>query len=133
MKRTHSHEDAFRAHGEAIAAILEEKQNKSGIRKQVEALLRDSFRAVAFAIDSGTGQLVATLKAVPRARMYNIRFAPVPAAGAIVTWTTIEVATAKPGVPINNLMPGTIYTFQARAFGKLGFSDWSDPVNRMCI
>jgi tripartite-type tricarboxylate transporter receptor subunit TctC len=82
---------------------------------------------------SGTGQLVATLKAVSRARMYNIRFAPVPAAGGAITWTTIEVATAKPGVPINNLMPGTIYTFQARAFGKLGFSDWSDPVNRMCI
>ena len=24
-------------------------------------------------------------------------------------------------------------TFQVRAFGKLGFSDWSDSVNRMCI
>ena len=52
MKRTHSHEDGFLAHGETIAAILEEKQNKLGIRKQVEALLRDSFRAVAFAIDT---------------------------------------------------------------------------------
>jgi hypothetical protein len=76
---------------------------------------------------SGTGQLVATLKAVPRARMYKIRFAPVLAAGAIITWTMIEVATAKPGVPTNNLMPGTIYTFQARAFGKLGFSDRRMP------
>lgn len=81
----------------------------------------------------GTGQLVAMLKAVPKARLYNIRFAPVPAAGAAINWTMIEVATAKPGVPINNLMPGTIYTFQARAYGKLGYSDWSDPVSRMCI
>ena len=51
MNRTPSHEEAFLLHGETLAAILEEKQNKLGIRQEVEALLRDSFRAVAFAID----------------------------------------------------------------------------------
>jgi hypothetical protein len=65
MKRTPSHKDAFLAHGEAIAAILEEKQNKLGIRKEVEALLRDSFRAVAFAID----RYLVVLAGVPKSRM----------------------------------------------------------------
>jgi hypothetical protein len=51
MKRTPSHEDLFLAHAGAIAAILEERQNKLGIGKEIEALLRDSFRAVALAID----------------------------------------------------------------------------------
>ena len=34
---------------------------------------------------------------------------------------------------VDNLTPGTTYQFQARALGVLGFSDWSSPVNRMCI
>jgi hypothetical protein len=84
-------------------------------------------------VDQGsTGQLVVTIKPVAKARSYNVRFAPVPVAGAAITWTTVEVATTKPPTPISNLTPGTTYTFQARAFGKLGFSDWSDAVNRMC-
>jgi len=45
----------------------------------------------------------------------------------------IAVAKAKAAVQINSLTPGTSYTFQVRAFGNLGFSDWSDPVTRMCI
>jgi hypothetical protein len=65
MKRTPSHEDALLAHGEAIAAILEEKQDKLAIRKEVEALVRDSFRAVAFAID----RYLVVLAAVPESRM----------------------------------------------------------------
>jgi hypothetical protein len=86
------------------------------------------------AVDQGSnsGQLVVTIKSVPKARSYDLRYAPVPAAGAAITYTTVALATAKPAVTINNLTPGTTYTFQVRAFGKLGFSDWSDGVNRMC-
>jgi Fibronectin type III domain len=89
-------------------------------------------------VDQGnTGQLLVTIKPVAKARSYDIRFGSVPAAGAVggtnISWTTISVASTKPATPINNLMPGTTYTFQVRAFGKLGFSDWSDSVNRMVI
>jgi hypothetical protein len=81
---------------------------------------------------ANTGQLAVSIKAVSKARHYDVRFAPAPAAGAAVTWTTILVAKAKPATTINNLTPGTVYTFQVRAFGNLGYSDWSDPVSRMC-
>jgi hypothetical protein len=73
-----------------------------------------------------------TVTAVAKARSYDLRFAPVPAGGAAITWTTMSVATVRPAMQINNLTPGTIFTFEVRAFGKLGFSDWSAAVNKMC-
>src|SRR5262249_35898290 len=85
-------------------------------------------------LDQGTtGQFFVTIQPVANARTYELRYAPVPAAGASVNWTTTLVASTKPATPINNLTPRTIYTFQVRAFGKLGFSDWSGPVERMAI
>jgi hypothetical protein len=89
--------------------------------------------AIASLDQGSTGQLLATLKEVPGARLYDIRFAPAPVPGAVITWTTIAVAKAKAPVQINYLTPGTSYTFQVRAFGNPGFSDWSDPATRMCI
>jgi hypothetical protein len=85
-------------------------------------------------VDQGhAGQLIVTIKRVAKARSYDLRYAPVPAAGAVVNWTTITVPSTKPPTPISNLTPGTNYSFQVRAFGKLGFSDWSALVQRMCI
>jgi len=86
------------------------------------------------AVDQGSsGQLVVTIKVVARARSYELRYGLVPAAGAIVNWTTIMVPNAKPATILNNFTPGGTYTFQVRAYGKLGFSDWSALVERMCI
>src|SRR5262249_9779062 len=84
-------------------------------------------------LQGNTGELLATIPSVRKARHYELRYAPVPAAGATANWTTIAVATTKPAVSVNNLTPGGTYTFQVRAFGKLGYSDWSAPVDRMCI
>jgi len=78
------------------------------------------------AVDQGnTGQLVITIKKVAGARNYEVRYAALPAAGATTNWTVRTVANAKPPTAISNLTPGGTYTFQVRAFGKLGFSDWS--------
>jgi hypothetical protein len=84
-------------------------------------------------IDHGnTGQLLVTIQPVAKARNYELRFGPVATAGVPVNWTTIVVASTKPATPVNNLAPGGTYTFQVRAFGKLGFSDWSSSVEKMC-
>jgi len=86
------------------------------------------------ALDQGiTGQLLVSVQPVAKARTYDIRYAPDPAAGAAINWTTISAASTRPAIPINNLTKGVNYTFQVRAFGKLGFSDWSSSVERMCI
>jgi hypothetical protein len=86
------------------------------------------------AVDQGSpGQLVVTIKPVAKARSYEVRYAVVPAAGATVNWNTIVVPSTKPPTSVDHLTPGGTYTFQVRAFGKLGFSHWSASVERMCI
>ena len=85
-------------------------------------------------VDQGsTGQLKVTVKPVKKAKSYEIRYAAAPAAGAAPSWTSVQVSATKPPLAISNLTRATDYTFQVRAFGKLGFSDWSSPVDRMCI
>jgi len=84
-------------------------------------------------VDQGnSGQLLVSVQPVAKARSYELRFGLVPAAGGNVNWTTTQVASTKPATPINNLNRGGTYTFQVRAFGKLGFSDWSSQVEKMC-
>ena len=47
------------------------------------------------AVDQGsTGQLLVSVKPVARARSYDIRYAPDPAAGAAINWTTISAPKA---------------------------------------
>jgi len=84
-------------------------------------------------VDHGNkGQLLVTIQPVAKARNYELRYEPVASAGTPVNWTTIVVANTRPPTPIDNLNPGGTYTFQVRAFGLLGFSDWSSPVEKMC-
>ena len=77
--------------------------------------------------------MILTLKPVPKAVHYQISCIPVQTAGGTVNPITVLVATTKPPAVIKNLTPGTIYTFQVRAFGKLGYSDWSNTTQRMVI
>jgi hypothetical protein len=80
-----------------------------------------------------TGQLLVTIKPLAKARSYELRYAVLGAGGTPGAYTSTTVATAKQVDPISGLTPGTIYAFQARAFGKLGFSDWGTAVERMVI
>jgi len=37
-------------------------------------------------------------------------------------------------MPVNGLVPGTMYQVQVRAIGgSTGYSDWSDAVHHMCM
>jgi hypothetical protein len=85
-------------------------------------------------IDHGnSGELLVTMQTLPRARSYDVRYGPVSAnGGPPATWTMETFASAKLAVPIAGLTPGTNYAFQVRAFGKLGYTDWSDSVTRIC-
>jgi hypothetical protein len=78
-----------------------------------------------------TGQLVVTINPVKKARSYELRYAAAPAAGATANWITVVIASTKPPAVVANLTRGTDYTFQVRAFGKLGFSAWSSSVDQM--
>jgi hypothetical protein len=86
-------------------------------------------------IDQGTtGQFLVTLKSLSRARLYELRYGAAGAGGATpATWTSQTIPNAKRAVVIDNLTPGTTYVFQVRAYGLLGYTDWSDSISRMAI
>jgi len=78
-----------------------------------------------------TGQMKAKIGSVRKALSYQLHYAPVPSGGGPpASWTEQLITSTKPTI-IEGLTPGTIYTFQVRALGRLGFTNWSDAVNRM--
>ena|SRR5438132_121550 len=86
-------------------------------------------------IDQGsTGQLLASVTPVRKAKSYELRYGAVGAGGtAPAAWSTLMVPNVKTAVPINGLTPGTTYAVQVRAYGQLGYTQYSDSVTRMVI
>jgi len=85
-------------------------------------------------IDRGsvTGSVVVKVKTVPKAIHYSLEYAVVTTPGTLPTsWTQITVPGSKK-VTISNLAPGANYAFQVRAMGRLGYTDWSDPMTFIC-
>ena len=78
-----------------------------------------------------SGQLKVKIAPVAKALSYDVRFAPLPAGGATPASWTVQTLPSKKAAIVSNLTPGTTYTLQARALGRLGYTDWSDPANRM--
>lgn len=84
-------------------------------------------------IDQGiSGQLLVAVTPVAKAKGYDVRYAAL-VNGIPGTWTTVTMTTANKPVSLSGLIPGSIYAFQTRALGKLGYTDWSDSATRMCI
>jgi hypothetical protein len=77
-----------------------------------------------------SGQLKVKIGPVAKAISYDIRYAPLPANGATPAWTLVTLPSKKAYI-VSNLIPGTTYTFEARALGRLGYTDFSSPMNRM--
>ena len=77
-----------------------------------------------------SGQLKVKVSPVAKALSYDLRYAPLPANGATPNWTQVTLPSKKPYL-VSNLTPGTIYTFEARALGRLGYTDFGAAVNKM--
>ena len=78
-----------------------------------------------------SGQVAVTFTAVRKARHYDMHYSPW-ANGQPGSGTTVTLAKARPAPVISGLTPGTVYAFQVRAYGVLGFTEWSDSVTLMC-
>jgi hypothetical protein len=87
--------------------------------------------SIAKVVQKITGQLIVTIQALQGAVSWELRYAILGAGNTVGNWTSLMLTSTKK-TAIDNLTPGTTYTFQVRALGRLGYSDWSDPVNRMC-
>jgi len=85
-------------------------------------------------IDRGpnTGEVVVKVKSLLKALSYDLHYAVVANPGTLpVSWTTLTLPGSKK-VTISNLTPGGNYAFQVRALGRLGYTDWSDPMTFIC-
>lgn len=86
-------------------------------------------------VDQGIGgQLLVWIKSVRKAKVYQLRYGIVGTGGATPTsWSMQTVANAKTAAEIDGLTPATTYAVQVRAYGALGYTEWSDSGTRMCI
>jgi hypothetical protein len=85
-------------------------------------------------IDRGptTGEIVVKVKSLPKAVSYDLQYALVANAGTPPTsWTLLSLPGSKK-VTISNLTPAGKYAFQVRALGRLGYTNWSDPMMFIC-
>ena len=78
------------------------------------------------------GQLLIKVSSVPKAKSYELRYASLDAVGAPGPWTFQPITAVASPTSCNGLIPGAMYAFQVRALGRLGFTDWSHSVTKMC-
>jgi hypothetical protein len=85
-------------------------------------------------VDRGnSSELVLKVTPIARAKCYEVRSAAVGAGNVPGPWQTAGLFTNSRSMTIADLVPGTTYMFQVRAVGgSTGYSDWSNPVSRMC-
>ncbi len=106
-------------------------QPRSGTRTPAQPLDQPMITS----LDQGkSGELQASTKSVRGAKLYEFRWGQVgPGGAAPTTWSIQQFAKAKPPATIIGLTPGTTYAVQVRAYGSLGYTEWSDSATRMCI
>lgn len=79
-----------------------------------------------------SGELVIMVQSIPKALSYEIHYGATANGTPPSSWTSKVVYKVKPPVGLQGLTPGTVYAFQVRAQGKLGWTDWTDSTTCMC-
>ena len=87
-------------------------------------------------LDIGPGnsaEIVLRITPIAHAKCYEVRSAAVGAGNAPGPWQAAGLFTNSRSMSVKGLTPGTTYVLQVRAIGgSTGYSDWSNPVSRMC-
>lgn len=85
-------------------------------------------------VDHGavSGEIVIQIQAIAKALSYVIRYGAQVNGADPTTWMEKTITRVKPPAGIQGLTPGTVYAFQVRALGKLGYTDWTDSATCMC-
>ena len=85
-------------------------------------------------LNGNSGQLLLRVTPIANSSNYEVRFAAIGAGGTPGPWQNGGIFGNSRSMPVNNLVPGTNYTFQVRAVGgSTGYSDWSDAVQHMSM
>ena len=85
-------------------------------------------------VDHGAlpGEIVVQVEAIPKAASYEIRYGAQVNGAEPTSWTSKMVTKVRPPVAIEGLSAGTVYAFQVRALGTVGYTDWTDSATCMC-
>ena len=79
-------------------------------------------------------EMVLRVTPIAHAKCYEVRRATVGAENTPGTWQAAGMFTNSRSMTIDGLTPGTTYMLQVRAIGgSTRYSDWSNPVSRMCV
>lgn len=86
-------------------------------------------------VDHGNaGQVLVSVVALKGAYSYEVRYGAAGANGSQpASWQSIGFTNARSAATVDDLTAGTLYVFQARALGPLGYSDYGHAVTLMAI
>jgi len=85
-------------------------------------------------ISGDSTELVLKVTPIVHAKCYEVRSAAVCEGNTPGPWQTAGLFTNSRSMTIDGLTAGTTYMFQVRAVGgSTRYSDWSNPVSRMCV
>jgi hypothetical protein len=114
------------AMGNDLATLLSSGFQAASTSRTQEPL---AAPAIVKILNEQSTQLVVQLKKVANARAYEVQ--KMNGTGG---WTAAGIFTKARRIVIENLVPGSTYTVQARAIGgSTGYSGWSDPVSHMAM
>jgi hypothetical protein len=116
--------------GNDPAVLLSSGFQAASSNRSRSPLANPAIRSIDF---GNSAELVLKVSPIARAKCYEVRSSAVGAGGVPGDWQTAGLFTNSRSMTISGLVPGTTYAFQVRAIGgSTGYSDWSNPVSRMC-
>jgi len=116
--------------GNDLAVLLSSGFQAAASTRNRSPLANPSILSIEF---GNSTELVLRVTPIARARCYNVQSAAVGAGNVPGPWQDAGMYTSSRSITIAGLVPGTTYVFQVRAVGgSTGYSDWSNPVSRMC-
>lgn len=118
-------------HGNDLASLLSTGFKAGSTNRTQSALPAPIISGIKNGI---SGQLLPQIGPIANAAGYESRFAAIGAGGVPGPWQTGPYAPNTRALAINGLTPGVVYSVQVRALGgSTNYSDWSDPVQHMCM
>jgi hypothetical protein len=117
--------------GDDLAVLLSSGFQAAAIIRNRFPLANPEIRGIHF---GNSTELVLKVTSIACAKCYEVRMAAMGDGNVPGSWITAGFFTAVRSMTIEGLVPGTTYAFQVRAIGgSTGYSDWSNPVSRMCV
>ena len=116
--------------GNDFAVLLSSGFQAAATNRDRSPLANPSILSVDF---GNSTELVLKVTPIARAKCYELRSAALGAGNVPGSWQSAGLFTNSRSITMAGLIPGTTYLFQVRAVGgSAGYSDWSNPVSRMC-